>query len=177
MKIIVTDIKGNMHLIKQTKTPRRNVKHFLISVRQLSTTNVSKGPYYICTSCSQVFFKHSVVKISRSKFSERLLNICTSGAVSVEGNEYICNQCNDYLKKGNIPPLSCGNGLSFPAIPPELNGLTQLEERFISPRIPFMQIRELPRGGQLGLKGNVINVPSDVNLTVKASHICIKKTD
>lgn len=31
-----------------------------------------------------------------------------------------------------------------------------------------MQIRELPRGGQLRLKGNVINVPSDVNLTVKA---------
>lgn len=31
-----------------------------------------------------------------------------------------------------------------------------------------MQIRELPRGGQLGFKGNVINVPSDVNLTVKA---------
>lgn len=128
----------------------------------------SKGPDYICTSCSQVFFKHSVVKISRSNFSERLLNTCTSGAVSVEGNEYICNQCNDYLKKGNIPPLSRGNGLSFPAIPPELDGLTQLEERLISPRIPFMQIRELPRGGQLRLKGNVINVPSDVNLTVKA---------
>lgn len=31
-----------------------------------------------------------------------------------------------------------------------------------------MQIRELPRSGQLGLKGNVINVPSDVNLTVRA---------
>lgn len=66
--------------------------------------DLSKGPDYICTSCSQVFFKHSVVKISRSNFSERLLNTCTSGAVSVEGNEYICNQCNDYLKKGNIPP-------------------------------------------------------------------------
>lgn len=38
---------------------------------------VSKGPDYICTSCSQVFFKHSVVKISRSKFSEILLNTCT----------------------------------------------------------------------------------------------------
>lgn len=71
-------------------------------------------------------------------------------------------------EKRNIPQLPRGNGSSFPAIPPELNGLTQLEERLNSPGIPCMQIRELPRSGQLGLKGNVINVPSDVKLTVKA---------
>ena len=29
-----------------------------------------------------------------------------------------------------------------------------------------MQIRELPRGGQMGLKGNVVNVPADVSKTV-----------
>ena len=29
-----------------------------------------------------------------------------------------------------------------------------------------MQIRELPRGGQLSIHGNVVNVPSDVNSTV-----------
>ena len=44
--------------------------------------------------------------------------------------------------------------------------LTSLEERLISPRIPFMQIRELPRGGQLSIHGNIVNVPSDVNSTV-----------
>ena len=30
-----------------------------------------------------------------------------------------------------------------------------------------MQIRELPRGGQLSIHGNVVNVPSDVNSTVQ----------
>ena len=44
--------------------------------------------------------------------------------------------------------------------------LTPLEERLISPRIPFMQIRELPRGGQPSMHGNSVNVPSDVNSTV-----------
>jgi len=29
-----------------------------------------------------------------------------------------------------------------------------------------MQIRELPRGGQLSIHGNIVNVPSDVNSTV-----------
>ena len=45
--------------------------------------------------------------------------------------------------------------------------MSPLEERLISPRIPFMQIRELPRGGQLSIHGNVVNVPSDVNSTVQ----------
>ena len=49
---------------------------------------------------------------------------------------------------------------------PDLFNLTPLEERLISPCIPFMQIRELPRGGQLSIHENIVNVPSDVNLTV-----------
>ena len=54
--------------------------------------------------------------------------------------------------------------MSFPKKPVVLH-LTPLEERLVSPRIPFMQIRELPRG-QLLIHGNVVNVPSDVNSTV-----------
>ena len=49
--------------------------------------------------------------------------------------------------------------------PPELE-LHHLDERLISLSIPFMQIRELPRGGQYSLKGNVINVPVDIQPTV-----------
>ena len=42
------------------------------------------------------------------------------------------------------------------------------ESLLISPRIPFIHIRELPRGGQLSIHGNinVVNVPADVNSTV-----------
>ena len=63
------------------------------------------------------------------------------------------------------PKLSVANGMNWPDKPPELN-LHQLEERFIALRIPFMQIRELPRGGQYSLKGNVINVPVDIQPTI-----------
>ena len=38
----------------------------------------------------------------------------------------------------------------------------------ISPLIPFMQLHELPRGGQLSIHGNVVNVPADVNSTVNS---------
>lgn len=63
--------------------------------------------------------------------------------------------------ESKVPPCSIGNDFRFPAIPNELQGLTKLEERLISPRIPFMQIKELPRGGQLAVHGNIVNVPAD----------------
>ena len=56
--------------------------------------------------------------------------------------------------------------MSFPE-KPAVRDLTPLEERLVSPHILFMQIRELPRDGQLSIHGNVVNVPSDVNSTVQ----------
>ena len=57
--------------------------------------------------------------------------------------------------------------MKWPIKPPELD-LHQLEERLIALRIPFMQIRKLPRGGQYSLEGNVINVPVDIQPTVNS---------
>lgn len=51
---------------------------------------------------------------------------------------------------------------------PDILHLHPLEERLISQRIPVMQIRELPRGGQLSVKGNVVNVPVYIQPTVNA---------
>ena len=60
------------------------------------------------------------------------------------------------------PVCSRANKMGFSVKPQYLN-LTTLEERLISSRIPFMQIHKLPRGGQLSIHGNVVNVPADVN--------------
>ena len=55
--------------------------------------------------------------------------------------------------------------MGFP-VKPECLNLTPLEERLISPCIPVVQIRELPRGGQLSNHGYVVNVPVDVNSVI-----------
>ena len=56
--------------------------------------------------------------------------------------------------------------MGFP-VKPECLNLRPLEKWLISQRIPFMQIRtEFPRGGQLSIHGNVVNVPVDVNPVV-----------
>ena len=84
---------------------------------------------------------------------------------SVGNEEWICHTCLSALRECKTPKLSVANGMKWPDKPPELN-LHQLEERLIALRIPFMQIRELPRGGQYSLKGNVINVPVDIQPTI-----------
>ena len=58
--------------------------------------------------------------------------------------------------------------MNFPVKPECLNFTPLLEERLKSLCIPFMQIilRELRRGGQLSIQGNVVNIRADVNSVV-----------
>ncbi|KAK3916371.1 Integrin alpha-PS5 [Frankliniella fusca] len=85
----------------------------------------------------------------------------------------VCSTCANHLKKGKVPHFAVVNGLLFEPLPEELTGLTTLEERLVSARIPFMQIRELDYQKQLGLKGNCDNVPIDINKTVT----CLPRMD
>lgn len=101
-----------------------------------------------------------------SEVVKRFMNKYLTGIKSVGNIEWVCATCLNSFKCQKIPACSPANGLMFPVKPPELD-LTPLEERLVAPRLPFMQIREMPRGGQLNVRGNVVNVPADVNSTVK----------
>ena len=130
--------------------------------------SIQLGPEYICTCCDQLWFKSSVKQCSVNLYkscSPNILNISITGRNSVDNREWICWTCDWALKNGKLPACAKANKMTFPVKPDVLN-LTPLEERLISPRIPFMQICELPRGGQLSIHGNVVNVPADVNSTV-----------
>lgn len=109
--------------------------------------------------------KGNVHKATSLIASSNLLQNCFLGIKSVENTEWVCNTCYRNLKSQKIPSCSVFNGMGFPEKPSELD-ITELEERIISPRIPFMQVVEKPRGGHKSLRGNVVNVPSDVNSTV-----------
>ena len=137
---------------------------------QIFKSAISQGPTYVCSSCHQVWFKGSVQKASSlptNVLQNPVVQQCLTGYKSVDNDEWLCITCTASLKCGKIPKLSKQNKMAFPDKPSVLN-LHPLEERLISLRIPFMQIRQLPRGGQLSIKGNVVNVPVDVSPTVNA---------
>ena len=130
--------------------------------------NIKCGPEYICTCCDQLWYRSSVTKCNLNLYEIDPINIvklCLTGVKSINDIEWICSTCHSNLKEGKLPSCAKANKMTFPDKPEVLN-LTILEERLVSPRIPFMQIRELPSGGQLSIHGNVVNVPANVNLTV-----------
>ena len=131
--------------------------------------NISVGPEYICTCCEQLWYKSSVTKCNPDLYkscTREILNLCLTGLKTTDNIEWICSTCHSNLKAGKLPTCAKANKMTFPEKPDVLKDLTALEERLISPRIPFMQVRDLPTGGQLGIHGNVVNVPADVNSTV-----------
>ena len=66
---------------------------------------------------------------------------------------------------GNLSPECSANGLQLYEIPDELQELNCLERHLIALRIPFTKILSLPKGGQKGVIGPVICVPSNVENT------------
>ena len=140
---------------------------------------INASSLYVCSCCHQTWFQHSIKKVSslnESSFNTDLLNKCLTGYISVGNCEWICNTCLYNIKQGKIPKLSVINGMKFPYKPPELN-ISNLEERLISLRIPFMQIRALNSGGQFSLKGPVVNVPTEIEPTIHALPRLQKKTE
>ncbi|XP_071855229.1 uncharacterized protein [Apostichopus japonicus] len=137
------------------------------SIQQLQESffnSISVGPEYVCCCCEQLWYKESVTsfvqKTAKSTFSIALHN------PSINNKLWICSTCKEYINSDKIPPLSLNNNMKFVTIPKELQ-LHSLEEKLVALRIPFMQIRELPRGQQLNLKGNVVNVAADVSSTCR----------
>ena len=127
--------------------------------------DISIGPLYVCSCCHQTWFRKSVSMLKNTHISAESRRLYCTDFTSVGNEEWICHTCLSALRESKPPKLSVANGMKWPDKPPELN-LHQLEERLIALRIPFMQIRELPRGGQYSLKGNVINVPVDIQPTI-----------
>ena len=142
---------------KDLKTIKEDIKQFHI--------DISIGPLYVCSCCHQTWFRKSVSMLKNTHIPAESKRLHCTDFISVNNEEWICHTCLSALRDSKIPKLSVTNGMKWPIKPPELN-LHQLEERLIALRIPFMQIRELPRGGQYSLKGNVINVPVDIQPTI-----------
>ena len=128
-------------------------------------SDIAIGPLYVCSCCHQTWFRKSVSMLKNTHISAESKRLHCTDFASVGNEEWICHTCLSALRESKPPKLSVANGMKWPDKPPELN-LHQLEERLIALRIPFMQIRELPRGGQYSLKGNVINVPVDIQPTI-----------
>ena len=127
--------------------------------------SVSTGPLYICTYCDQLWYRHSVSAANQLTLKNPDVVKYLQNIVSVDNTKWVCQTCSGHLKKGKVPSCAIVNGMRFPT-KPNFFYLNELECRLIAPRLAFQKIYQAPRGGQLKIAGNVVNVPADVNSTV-----------
>ena len=115
-----------------------------------------------------IFGQKSVVnKISafHTKMSQCTFNICSTCSESVlllasRTSQSECSRCSRDEKSPKL--YSVDNNMHPGDVPPELQGLTQVEEMLISAVMPMMSLYHLPYG-QYGYSGHVINLPQDVS--------------
>ncbi|WAR30905.1 PIF1-like protein [Mya arenaria] len=130
------------------------------------TKNINQYPEYVCTCCSRMLYKRSVVCVDNVSFkraSSDLLAQCLSINDTAEGKRWLCQTCLRYIRQNKMPPQSDANNLKLPSIPEDLQDLSTLEERLLSQRYPFMKLLALPKGRQNAIKGAVVNIPVEVN--------------
>jgi len=126
---------------------------------------VSQGPLYVCTCCDQLWYKHGVLDARKLRELTSDVDKYLSNNMSVDNVDWVCLTCYKYLVKDKMPPLSVVNGMKFPERPAFFD-LNELECRLLAPRIAFQKLMQAPRGKQLKIHGNVVNVPADVTNTV-----------
>ncbi|CAI6361504.1 unnamed protein product [Macrosiphum euphorbiae] len=120
---------------------------------------------YPCSVCDRLWFQQDL-KPAGNKYETILKTIVPD---IPNKDIMLCNTCRASLTKDKIPVMATYNGFKYPAIPSCLPALNLVEERLISPRLPFMNIRRLRHvTGQYGIYGQVINVPVSVNNMVKS---------
>jgi DNA-directed RNA polymerase subunit RPC12/RpoP len=61
---------------------------------------VAEGPIYVCSSCDQLFYRHSVKRTSSlyEQATERT-RMTLLGTVSAHNVEWVCLTCEKYLKR------------------------------------------------------------------------------
>ena len=156
-------------------------KHDINNVLSDFQKEISNGPEYICAVCLRLLFRKQVIKCNKNKYQssdcicEKYLHKCdancTSNCVVSKSSRsclWICYTCDRKLLNDKIPAEASYNNLDLVEIPEELVGLNKLEEHLIALNIPFVKLMALPKGGQHGVRGPVVCVPSNVAETVKS---------
>ena len=111
-------INYSSHIIEVTTNPvsscfaNENIDE--LALLRKFHNSISAGPLYICTCCDQLWHKHSVSPADRLKLVNPEMSKYLQNVKSVDDIEWICQTCNNHLKKGRVPPCAIANCMQIP---------------------------------------------------------------
>ncbi|CAF4291796.1 unnamed protein product, partial [Adineta steineri] len=124
---------------------REKYKKNFVAMKSIYESKTKQGPTHICSCCGGLWFAYSIreytieMLTNKGLKTEFINTVCYLKHATIK----LCATCRKDIMSNKIPNLALSNGLAFYEIPDCLKILTELEERLISPRIPFMVIRTL----------------------------------
>ena len=157
----------------QQRRKMRRSRKFILEKYYNST---EEGPDNLCSCCGGLFFRRTVLKYTdnyekvlknrKHNFWDKVDLMKDKSEVN-KNQKWFCITCSRYIVQSKIPRLSLYHGLVFHDVDPRIAELNQIEERLVSPRIPFIRIKPLGWDRQNCLIGNAVNVPVDVTKTLE----------
>ena len=147
--------------------------------RKLWKTNLIRNTSqnYICTSECRYKARGAVTPVLFDKENTTFTNAqlvyltLNNQTISLDGHWYVCFSCKKSIKQGKIP--SCNeyiHNFLIPDLPDHLKTedmrLNRCESHLLKLIIPFIRIAHVPRSNQFKVKGPMITVEADVDLTM-----------
>lgn len=118
---------------------RSNAPNFEKANREFNNRFINNEFGFPCSVCDRLWFKDDLKLLTEAGMGVLL----ETGHFSSVERFSVCQTCRKSLKRNLVPNLSTSNGFFYPNYPLGLPPLGPIEERLISPRLPFMQIRRL----------------------------------
>lgn len=137
-------------------------------------------PEYVCVCCGLIFFKSSVSRFNPHSFIDHSKNknlfeivFYLKKKFSVRSSKdsnffWLCKTCNFSIASQKVPKLALANGWDFVRADERVKNLNPLELKLCSPRIHFLSILT-KYDNQKSLRGNIINIPVNVNEMITTS--------
>ena len=151
-------------LAMRNKRRRDGHKATLDELVQDFRAKKTEGPTIPCTSCRKLQFPSKVTSVNKEKLQK--IGISVSDAAIGEKLP-LCHTCNGAIQKNKKPASWIGFGFKLNDVPESVRRLNILERQLIALRIPFMKIfSSFHETGQKKLRGNVVNVPVDIQDSV-----------
>jgi exonuclease III len=158
-----TDIE-HMKAIKNTST-----MHVHVTKNASQETYLKKlqdTPKNTCAICEQLHFSHNIRCFTEDLQEEYLILTTTKKRFS---SKKICLPCKRAIENGKLPKFATPEQIRRNMPLPMVKELSELEERLVSLRIAFAQIRQWGyKRSQMGLTGSIINVPVHMDVVQKA---------
>ena len=125
---------------------------------------IQHTPIYPCAIFQRLHFKDNICTVNEAtilaiRYFESLINFSL-----LSTHSKICKFCKKELNNERMPTYASPSQIHRNILLPSVSALTSLEERLVSSRTTFAQVRQLVyKRTKLGITRTIINVPADLD--------------